>query len=130
MNNISTVLCIDEIFIQLINECHFTFFKDNFFLGFNQYVLFQKISFFRFDKYVLFQKITYSMFLYAPTIGITLICCSTIALVKKRAVTVSKTEKDENQRRKEKQAVVQLVLIIISFLIGYLPFTGKPIFEK
>jgi len=28
---------------------------------------------------------------------------------------------------KEKQAMLQLVLIVMSFLIGYLPFTGKNI---
>jgi len=35
------------------------------------------------------------------------------------------TETMQKRLTKEKQAVLQLVLIVVSFLIGYVPFTGK-----
>jgi len=35
------------------------------------------------------------------------------------------TETRPKRLAKEKQAMLQLVLIVMSFLIGYVPFTGK-----
>jgi len=46
-------------------------------------------------------------------------------LVKKRAKKNATAKTDKNQQRKDKKAVLQLVLIIIAFLIGYIPFTGS-----
>ena len=80
---------------------------------------------FRLYQYQLFQRTAYPIFLYVPTIGIAIICCLIIVLVKKRTSNIPKSKRDEKVQSKEKQAVLQLFLIIGAFLIGYIPFTGE-----
>jgi len=80
---------------------------------------------FRKSEYLLYQRIAYPIFLYVPTIGITVICCFMIVMVRKRSKKIAETQKEKKQKRKGKKAVIQLVLIIIAFLIGYIPFTGR-----
>ena len=41
-----------------------------------------------------------------------------------------KNEGEAHRQRKENQAVAQLVLIVVSYLIGYIPTTGEPMDEK
>ena len=82
------------------------------------------VSLYRFNEYKWFRQTTYPIFLLLPTVGIAIICCAIIAVVKKRSKQKMKSEQQAKEQRKEKQAVIQLVLIIIAFLIGYIPFTG------
>ena len=82
------------------------------------------VSLYRTEEYKWFQQTTYPIFLLSPTLGIAIICCVIIALVKKRSKQKVKSVQQAKEQRKEKQAVIQLVLIIIAFLIGYIPFTG------
>ena len=82
------------------------------------------MTFFRLDQYKIFQNVTFPLFLYVPTFGVVIVCIYIIAVVKMRARNSPQSTKQERQRTKEKQAVLQLVLIIVAFLIGYIPFTG------
>ena len=79
---------------------------------------------FRIRNFRIFQIFAYPLFLFVPTIGIAIICCSIIWLVRKRSKD-NVASKKEKQHTKERQAVVQLTLIILSFLLGYLPFIGN-----
>ena len=82
------------------------------------------VSLYRTEEYQWFQHTTYAIFLLSSMIGIAIICCVIIAVVKNRSKQKVKLEQQAKEQRKEKQAVIQLVLIIIAFLIGYIPFTG------
>ena len=82
------------------------------------------VSLYKIKEYKWFQQTTYPIFLLSSMIGIAIICCVIVAVVKKRSKQKMKLEQQAKEQRKEKQAVIQLVLIIIAFLIGYIPFTG------
>lgn len=79
----------------------------------------------RLGAYAIFQHVTFSTFLYVPTIGVVFVCLYIIILVKIRSKRIARTQMQRNEQDKEKQAVIQLVLIIFAFLLGYIPFTGQ-----
>ena len=55
----------------------------------------------------------------------TIICGIVIYLVQKRSKQNFASKQNEKSHKKEKQAVFQLILIIVAFLIGYVPFIGN-----
>lgn len=78
----------------------------------------------RFESYVLFQQTAFSLFLFIPLMLIVII--SILTCLQVYATTHSSVAKrDERQKRKEKQAILQLTLIVISFLFAYIPFVSK-----
>ncbi|CAK8697310.1 unnamed protein product [Clavelina lepadiformis] len=78
----------------------------------------------RLHSYVLYQKVGYSIFLYGPMVGVVVMCIATIIMVAMRTRKRATSKKLEKLQRKERQSTIQLVLIIISFLLGYVPFTA------
>jgi len=80
--------------------------------------------YFRVDSYRTFQNVSFPIFFYIPTIGVVTICGVLITLVRIRSKKIPASRKQEKEQRKEKQAVLQLSLIICGFLIGYIPFTS------
>jgi len=80
----------------------------------------------RIKPYLAYQRVAYPIFLILPAIGV-LIFCVLVALIVKSRTRQMKRLTNQQQKRltKEKQAVVQLVLIIVSFFIGYIPYIGK-----
>ncbi|XP_078481740.1 neuromedin U receptor homolog nmur-2-like isoform X1 [Ciona intestinalis] len=76
------------------------------------------------DKYILYQKVAYPLFLYIPTIGVVITCILIAVTLKRRSGRANLNKKEERRLRKERQAVLQLILIIVSFLLGYIPFTA------
>ncbi|XP_078491732.1 type-1 angiotensin II receptor B-like [Ciona intestinalis] len=79
------------------------------------------INFHYIEIYKLYQSITFPMFLYVPTVGVVVACFLIGFTVKSKALMAST---DVSRARKEKQAVLQLTLIVVSFLFGYIPFTA------
>lgn len=82
----------------------------------------------RYGSYTSFQRIAYSMFLYAPIVIV--VCMSALIAVtvlnrSHSPVASSNASRREKDRRKERQAFLQLALIVCSFLFGYIPFTGN-----
>nr|XP_026690745.1 blue-sensitive opsin-like [Ciona intestinalis] len=75
-----------------------------------------------YDQYTLATKVCYSIFLYAPSVGVVFLSILIGITVKSRPSMSS--QEDGKRKQKEKQAVLQLVLIVVSFLIGYVPFTA------
>jgi len=49
--------------------------------------------------------------------------------VTSRMGQVNSSQTTEETRRKERQALMQLALIVASYLVGYVPFTGKPCYS-
>ncbi|XP_077967113.1 blue-sensitive opsin-like [Styela clava] len=80
------------------------------------------------EEYLLFQRIAFPIFLYVP-LGV-IVIVSVIIVVQLRASIQSGigdalgSTARMNRRRQIMQAVLQLMLIVISFLIGYVPFTA------
>ena len=78
--------------------------------------------FFRFEYYRWYQIIAYTIFILLPMVLITVISAVTIhALYWRKDIL----EKKNRSKAKERTAALQLFLVVISFFIGYLPFTGK-----
>lgn len=80
--------------------------------------------------------IAYPLFLYAPCVGILLMSIAITSVLlskrlektKKRTVSVvSGAWKQDREAKKERQAILQLILIVGSFMIGYIPFTSTRI---
>nr|XP_039267545.1 growth hormone secretagogue receptor type 1-like [Styela clava] len=80
-----------------------------------------------YEQYTLFQKIAYPLFLYGPLVMVVLV--SVMISFQVYATTQTRAAKSANEtasvkrKKKDKQAVGQLILIVLSFLIGYIPFT-------
>jgi len=85
----------------------------------------QQGIFYRYDHYTTYQKVFYPLFLYAPTIGVILMCVLIAGSVRSNMHPDHSTQNTQKWQTKAKQAVLQLFLIVVSFLIGYVPFTGE-----
>ena len=53
------------------------------------------------------------------------ILCKKQQLANRKRINQRNNEAEIIQQKKENQAIAQLVLIVISYLIGYIPITGK-----
>ncbi|XP_076818864.1 D(1)-like dopamine receptor isoform X3 [Clavelina lepadiformis] len=74
--------------------------------------------------YSYFQKISYTIFLYLPLVGVVVVCSAIVFIVRIKSRKVAPSKKCEKRQKREKQVVLQLLLIMASFLIGYIPFTA------
>ncbi|CAK8671550.1 growth hormone secretagogue receptor type 1-like isoform X2 [Clavelina lepadiformis] len=72
-----------------------------------------------FDVYTLYQRICFPVFLYFPSLGVIV-----LSVLIARKVHSKTDELNSIQRKKERQALLQLVLITLCFFIGYIPFTA------
>jgi len=81
----------------------------------------------RYDHLKIYQNVVIPIFLYTPTIGVILMSSLIAVSVRSHIRHSQSTEIMQKKLTKEKQAMLQLFLIAMSFLIGYLPFTGKNI---
>jgi len=80
----------------------------------------------RLGLYLTYQLVAYPIFILLPAVGVLVFCLLVAFTVKYRSRTIKlPTSQQQARLKKEKQAVVQLLLIIASFLIGYIPFIGK-----
>lgn len=75
--------------------------------------------------YTTYQKIAYPIFLYMPLLLVVMLAIWTSALVYGMKRKGASTSQNDRRLPKQRQAVTQLILIVVSFLIGYIPFTGK-----
>ncbi|XP_076818862.1 trace amine-associated receptor 9-like isoform X1 [Clavelina lepadiformis] len=78
----------------------------------------------QFEFYKLFQEVCYPIFLYLPLVGVVVVCSAIVFIVRIKSRKVAPSKKCEKRQKREKQAVLQLLLIMASFLIGYIPFTA------
>lgn len=70
----------------------------------------------------MFQKTAYPIGIYAPMALVVIVSSVTVATVYGKPKSLS--SKSSRRRRRDKQAVIQMILIVVSYLIGYIPFTG------
>lgn len=82
------------------------------------------LLFFRYAQYTSFMTIALPLFVYAPLFLVVIISFLTCVQVYASAQQSVGT-RTKRQIMKEKQAVLQLTLIVISFVVGYGPYTGK-----
>ena len=80
----------------------------------------QILRLFRYEPYLVYQIVFYSLFFFAPTIGILI-----VSILIGVAVMTRTPKMGTQKKKKQILAVTQLVLIVMSFLIGYIPFTGE-----
>ena len=66
--------------------------------------------------------------MWAPTVGVVILSILIAAAVSRRPAISITQQGAAVRRRKEKQALRQLALIVFSFLLGYIPYTGNIIF--
>ncbi|XP_077967282.1 uncharacterized protein LOC120342630 isoform X3 [Styela clava] len=80
-------------------------------------------------KYLrLFFYIGHPIFLFIPTILIVTLTFFLIGVLTKRMESIRERKKNDANLKKENAALIQLTLIVLSFLIGYLPDFGYKIF--
>jgi len=74
------------------------------------------------EIYNVLQRITYPTFILAPAIGIIITSILIPLTVRLRTINLKNEEANARRRKKERQAVAQLILITSTFLLGYIPF--------
>jgi len=74
----------------------------------------------RFNAYEIYQKTAIPLMLLGPSIAV--IILSFLISLKVSSATKLPSPKT---RRRDRQAVLQLMLIVASFLIGYVPYIGE-----
>jgi len=72
--------------------------------------------------YDVLTKITYPIFLLAPAVGVFITSIMIPITVRRRTINLTNEEANTRRRKKERQAVAQLMLITSTFLLGYVPF--------
>lgn len=75
--------------------------------------------------YKVYQQIAYPLLLYIPLALVAILAAWTSIQVYGME---SPSSDSSNTEERQRQAVMQLILIVISFLIGYIPFTGETAF--
>ncbi|CAK8671544.1 unnamed protein product [Clavelina lepadiformis] len=73
--------------------------------------------------YAMYQIVGYTIFFYCSMLGVCGFCAAIIYTVRKRGKIQPFTKEQKKRRIRDKYAVIQLVLIIISFIVGYAPYT-------
>lgn len=78
------------------------------------------------DRYGTYMSVAFPLFLYLPGIGVILLSLLIVSLVFMKARSASRGGESYSQKRMQKdtQAILQLMLIALLFLVGYVPISA------